>query len=385
MGTTSSSHQKDILNDNINKELYRSIEGLIKEMKAKISIMESKIHILENIQLTITSDAEKNKTPTIQNMNNIIKNMDSIISSITSIVPSTKKLNNNLNIPLIGLGTSRIKNVEEVVYHSIKDGVRLIDTALLYKNEEDIGKGVKKAINEGIVKREELFIVDKLWIDDRGNPEKALKEALKKLDMEYIDLYLDHWPSGDIFLEDKKKPMVPIFELWPKMEDLVNKGLTKSIGCSNYNVQSLLNLLSFCKIKPVVNQVEFHPYYYQKGLKDFCDKENIALMAYYPLAKGNGAKNYIKEHNGEMDLFKDKIVKSYTKKYNKSPGQIILNWHIHQGIIAIPSTSKCERMKENLETLFFEMSEEDVNELCCYGKMMKFCGCKRFFGYNIMA
>jgi diketogulonate reductase-like aldo/keto reductase len=385
MGATSPSHKKDIFKDNINKELFHNIGDLIKEMKLKIKIMDSKIKILENIQYTITSDAEKNKTPTIENMNNIIKNLDSIISSITSIIPATKKLNNNLNIPLIGLGTSRIKNVEEVVYHSIKDGVRLIDTALLYKNEEDIGKGIKKAINEGIVKREELFIVDKLWIDDRINPEKALREALKKLDMEYIDLYLDHWPSGDIFLEDKKTKMIPIFELWPKMEDLVNKGLTKSIGCSNYNVQSLLNLLSFCKIRPVVNQVEFHPYYYQKGLKDFCEKENIALMAYYPLAKGNGAKNYIKEHNGEMDLFHDKLVKTYSKKYNKSYGQIILNWHIHQGIIAIPSTSKCERMKENLESLFFEMSEEDVNNLCCYGKKIKFCGCKRFFGYNIMA
>ena len=385
MGATSPSHKKDIFNDNINKELFHNIGDLIKEMKLKIKIMDSKIKILENIQYTITSDSEKNKIPTIENMNNIIKNLDSIIASITSIIPATKKLNNNLNIPLIGLGTSRIKNVEEVVYHSIKDGVRLIDTALLYKNEEDIGKGIKKAINEGIVKREELFIVDKLWIDDRINPEKALREALKKLDMEYIDLYLDHWPSGDVFLEDKKTKMIPIFELWPKMEDLVNKGLTKSIGCSNYNVQSLLNLLSFCKIRPVVNQVEFHPYYYQKGLKDFCEKENIALMAYYPLAKGNGAKNYIKEHNGEIDLFHDKLVKPYSKKYNKSYGQIILNWHIHQGIIAIPSTSKCERMKENLESLFFEMSEEDVNNLCCYGKKIKFCGCKRFFGYNIMA
>ena len=385
MGATSPVHKKDIEDDNVNKELYHKIGDLIKEMKTKIDEMGKKIYVLESIQSKITSDAEKNKTPITENMNKIIKNMDSIISSFVSIVPATKKLNNNLNIPLIGLGTSRIKNVEEVVYHSIKDGVRLIDTALSYKNEEDIGKGIKKAINEGIVKREELFIVDKLWIDDRGNPEKALKEALKRLGLEYIDLYLDHWPSGDIFLEDKKKPMVPIFELWPKMEDLFNKGLTKSIGCSNYNVQSLLNLLSFCKIKPVVNQVEFHPYYYQKGLKDFCDKENIALMAYYPLAKGNGAKNYIKEHNGEMDLFKDKIVKSFSKKYNKSPGQIILNWHIHQGIIAIPSTSKCDRMKEYLESQYFEMSEEDVQKLYRYGKKMKLCGCRRFFGYNIMA
>ena len=311
--------------------------------------------------------------------------MELIIASFISIIPSKRKLYNNYDIPLIGLGTSRIENVEEVVYHSIKDGIRLIDTAFKYGNEEEIGKGIKRAIDEGIVKREDLFIVDKLWIDDKSNPEKALRESLKKLKLDYIDLYLDHWPSGDILIKDKEAKTVPIFELWPKMEQLVEKDLTKSIGCSNYNVQSLLNLLSFCKIKPAVNQVEFHPYYYQKGLKDFCDKENIAIMAYYPLARGNGARNYIKDHNGEMDLFKEKKVKKLSEKYEKTEGQIIINWHIHQEIIAIPSTSKIERMKENLDSLFFKMEKEDVEKLCHYGKKMKFCGCKRFFGYDIMA
>ena len=113
------------------------------------------------------------------------------------------------------------------------------------------------------------------------------------------------------------------------MEALVEEGLTRSIGCSNYNVQSLLKLLSFCKIKPVANEVEFHPYYYQENLKKFCDKENIVIIAYYPLARGNGAKIYIKEHNGEMDLFEEECVKKLAKKYNKSPGQIIINWEIN--------------------------------------------------------
>ena len=369
--------------ENINHN--NQIQSKISEMKSKIKEMESNIDLVENMINTISSKAKDDKDKTKEKINSIIKNMDTLIKSIYSLIPTTKKLNNDIEIPLIGLGTSRVKNVEEVVYHSIKDGVRLIDTALLYKNEEDIGKGIKRAIDDGIVKREELYIVDKLWIDDKSDPEKALREALKRLNLDYIDLYLDHWPCGNVHLKDKDYKTISIFELWPKMESLVDKGLTKSIGCSNYNVQSLLNLLSFCRIKPVVNQVEFHPYYYQKGLKDFCDKENIALMAYYTMARGNGVRNYIKEHNGEMDIFKEKDIKHLAKEYDKTPGQIILNWHIHQGNIAIPSTSNLDRMKENLGALNFEMKDSDVEKLCKYGKKMKFCGCVRFFGYNIMA
>ena len=372
--------------ENINHNNHNNqIQSKISEMKSKIKEMESNIDLVENMINTISSKAKDDKDKTKEKINSIIKNMDTLIKSIYSLIPTTKKLNNDIEIPLIGLGTSRVKNVEEVVYHSIKDGVRLIDTALLYKNEEDIGKGIKRAIDDGIVKREELYIVDKLWIDDKSDPEKALREALKRLNLDYIDLYLDHWPCGNVHLKDKDYKTISIFELWPKMESLVDKGLTKSIGCSNYNVQSLLNLLSFCRIKPVVNQVEFHPYYYQKGLKDFCDKENIALMAYYTMARGNGVRNYIKEHNGEMDIFKEKDIKHLAKEYDKTPGQIILNWHIHQGNIAIPSTSNLDRMKENLGALNFEMKDSDVEKLCKYGKKMKFCGCVRFFGYNIMA
>ena len=380
-----SSAPTENINHNNHNNHNNQIQSKISEMKSKIKEMESNIDLVENMINTILSNAKDDKDKTKEKINSIIKNMDTLIKSIYSLIPTTKKLNNDIEIPLIGLGTSRVKNVEEVVYHSIKDGVRLIDTALLYKNEEDIGKGIKRAIDDGIVKREELYIVDKLWIDDKSDPEKALREALKRLNLDYIDLYLDHWPCGNVHLKDKDYKTISIFELWPKMESLVDKGLTKSIGCSNYNVQSLLNLLSFCRIKPVVNQVEFHPYYYQKGLKDFCDKENIALMAYYTMARGNGVRNYIKEHNGEMDIFKEKDIKHLAKKYDKTPGQIILNWHIHQGIIAIPSTSNLDRMKENLGALNFEMKDSDVEKLCKYGKKMKFCGCVRFFGYNIMA
>ena len=134
-----------------------------------------------------------------------------------------------------------------------------------------------------------------------------------------------------------------------------------------------------------MNEVELHPYYYQENLKKFCDKENIALIAYYPLARGNGARNYIQSHNGQLDSFKEKNVEELSKKYNKTPGQIIINWEVAQGIISIPGTSNPKRMEENLGALDFKMNEEDMKKLYVFGKKMKFCGCRRFFGMNIMA
>ncbi len=325
-------------------------------------------------------------------ISSVKENLDSTLNNLRNkpgkkdVIQRIRKLNNGTDMPLIGLGSSRISNIVDVVYGSIKDGLRLIDTAFKYGNEAEIGEGLKKVLDEGIVKREELFIIGKLWVDHRGDPEKAIKDTLQKLNLEYLDLYLDHWPSGiNISDPNNIKGQESIFDVWPKMESLVDKGLTKSIGCSNYNVQSLLNLLSFCRIKPVANEVEFHPYFYQKNLKDFCDKEDIALIAYYPLAKGNGAKTYIKEHNGEMDIFEEETVKNLSEKYKKTKGQIILNWEVAQGIVTIPGTSNPKRMEENMDIFDFKMTEEEMNSLEVYGKKMKFCGCRRFFGYNIMA
>ena len=181
--------------------------------------------------------------------------------------------------------------------------------------------------------------------------------------------------------------MISVYDFWPKMEKLVDDGLARSLGVSNYNIQCLCNLLSFCKIKPVVNEVEYHLFYIQKTLKEFCDKLNIAVIACYPMPFGNGARIYI-HHHPEFNILKDEKINDLAKKYGKTPGQIILNWHYCIGTIPIPSTLKIDRMSENLRSLEFRMKDEDIQKLSEHfnqKSLKKFCGCKKFFGINILA
>ena len=171
------------------------------------------------------------------------------------------------------------------------------------------------------------------------------------------------------------------------MEDLVRKGLAKSIGVSNYSVQCLCNLLSFCKIRPVVNEVEFHPYYYQKNLKDFCDKENIKIIAYTPLVGGIVPRTWNAEHNNEFNVHKEQIFIDLSKKYCKTIGQIILNWYYCLGVIPIPATSKDWRIKENLLAVKFKMDDKDVEAICNFalnGRKKKFVVGNKYFGVNIL-
>ena len=268
-----------------------------------------------------------------------------------------------IKIPSVGLGTAYMTtDISELVYSSIKDGTRLIDTAAVYGSEEGVGKGVKKAIKEGIIKREDLFITTKLSKYEMTNPESCIKKSLKNLDMDYIDLYLIHWPKFfDYDKKGNKINLVPLHKIWPIMESFVEKGYTKYIGVSNFNVQSLLNLLSFCKIKPLVNEIEFHPYLFQKQLVNFCRREDIILFGYNPLVKGCYCADTAEENM--RNLLGEKIIIDLSKKYNKTVGQIVLNWSISREVIPIPMTSNLHRMKENLGSTEFIMDENDLQKI----------------------
>ena len=268
-----------------------------------------------------------------------------------------------IKVPSLGLGTALITtDISEAVYSSIKDGTRLIDTAAVYDSEEGVGKGVKKAIKEGIVKREDLFITTKLSKFEMTDPESCIKKSLKKLDMDYIDLYLIHWPKFfDIDNKGQKINITPLHKVWPLMESFVEKGYTKHIGVSNFNVQSLLNLLSFCKIKPLVNEIELHPYLYQKSLVEFCRREDILIFGYNPLVKGCYCADTAEENM--RNLLGEKIIIDLSKKYNKTVGQIVLNWSISREVIPIPMTSNLHRMKENLGSTEFVMDKNDLEKI----------------------
>ena len=320
-----------------------------------------------------------------------------------SETPRKMKLNNGLEIPIMGLGTTRLRNlddankslrddnrmkdVEDVVYNSIKHGTRLIDTASKYEDEVEVGLGIKKAIDEGIVKREDLFVITKMWLNEKEDPEKALKQSLEKLQLSYVDLFLDHWPSGKCYNGKNNFKLVCVKDMWQKMEKLVEQNLTKSIGVSNYNVQNLLIILSFCKIKPVVDEVEFHPYLYQKDLKEFCDKENIKIISYYPLIKGDKYKSRFPKIMNEkkLDLLNEEIVVNLAKKYGKTVGQVVLNWHVHLGVIPIPGSSNPERMKENLAAIDFKMEDKDYDLISSLDRKFRFCDGIGIYGIDIFA
>ena len=297
---------------------------------------------------------------------------------------------NEIKIPNIGIGTANMQSVEEVVYQAIKDGVRLIDTASIYKNEEQVGNAINKAINEGIVKREDLYVVTKFWLDEKEDPEKALRASLDRLKLNYVDLFLDHWPTGKCYNGQYNFKLICVKEYWPKMEKCVDDGLTKAIGVSNYNVQNLLIVLSVARIKPLVNEVEFHPYLYQKDLLEFCNLEKIKILAYNPLVKGL----YCKERHGKemeekkLDLLNEPEVKSLAEKHGKTAGQIVLNWEIQKGVIPIPGTSKPERMKENLEATNFQLDQSDCETLEHYAehdKEFRFADSDKIYGIDIFA
>ncbi len=279
-------------------------------------------------------------------------------------------LNNGMIMPLIGLGTYKLEDITNSIKSAVNCGYRLFDTAALYENEEEVGKALNECIDEGLVKREELFVQTKLWNDDHEDPQSALKASLKRLNLSYVDSYLIHWPIGKV-QQGKLVKQIPLYKTWGRLEECVRLGLTKSIAVSNFCNALLLDLCSYAEILPVTNQVEMHPYLIQQDLVNFCKRYNIVVAAYNPILRGVYVQRKTDLFN-EFDLFKNELILSLSKKYNKEPAHIILNWHVQRGVCAIPKSSNPKRQIENLQSLDFVMEESDYKIVSSLDLNMRF-------------
>jgi len=250
------------------------------------------------------------------------------------------KLNNGVEIPLLGLGTWEITEGETIIDAirlAISKGYRHIDTARIYGNEKGVGKGLKLSLEEQGLTREDIFITTKLWINS-FKYERALKafnRSLNNLGLDYVDLYLLHWPEPPYRQE-----------AWKALESILKEGKARSIGVSNYYKNHLDELLSEADIIPAVNQVEFTPYLYLKELKEYCENKGIRLEAYSPLTRGK--------------KLKDSKLMDIAKKYNKSSAQILIRWGLQHEVIEIPKSSKEDHIIENSKVFDFTISEDDM-------------------------
>ena len=250
------------------------------------------------------------------------------------------KLNNGVEMPILGFGVFQVKDLDECersVRDAIDVGYRLIDTAQSYGNEEAVGKAIKNSN----VKREELFITTKLWIQSDGyeGTKKAFETSLKKLQLDYLDLYLIHQPFGDVYGE------------WKAMQELYKEGRVKVIGVSNFHPDRLIDLIIHNEIVPAVNQVETHPFHQQNEAQKFLQENNVQIESWGPFAEG---KN---------NLFHNELLLSIGKKYNKTVAQVVIRWLTQRGIVAIPKSVRKERMEENFAIFDFELSTEDMEAI----------------------
>jgi 2,5-diketo-D-gluconate reductase A len=250
------------------------------------------------------------------------------------------KLNNGVEMPIIGFGVFQVKDLQECersVVDAIQTGYRLIDTAESYENEEAVGNAIKRS---GVA-REELFITTKLYIKSDGyeGAKKSFEKSMKRLQLEYLDLYLIHQPFGDVYGE------------WRAMQELYKEGRIKAIGVSNFQPDRLIDLIIHNEIVPAVNQLETHPFHQQIETQKFIVENNVQTESWGPFAEG---KN---------NLFQNELLRSIGKKYGKTIAQVVIRWLTQRGIIAIPKSVRKERMEENLNSLDFELSAEDMSAI----------------------
>ncbi len=257
------------------------------------------------------------------------------------------KLNNGVEMPMLGLGTWQLraeKEAENAVTWALEAGYRHIDTAAYYNNEESVGKALR---NSGLP-REEIFVTTKLKNDDHKDPLRAFNTSLRKLDINYIDLYLIHWPVQSMRNNT-----------WKVFEKLYKEGRCRAIGVSNFTIRHLKELLKVAKIVPAVNQVEFTPYLYQKELLEFCEKNKIQVEAYSPLTRGK--------------KLKDTKLVEIAKKYDKTTAQVLLRWALQHDVVVIPKSKTKQRIEENFSVFDFRLSAKDMKKFDGFNEDLRLC------------
>lgn len=271
-------------------------------------------------------------------------------------------------MPLLGLGTykSLDNELHEAIISAIKTGYRMIDCAAYYKNEKTIGEALQEAFRQGLVKREEMFITSKLWNNNHApeHVEEALRNTLRDLQLDYLDLYLIHWPVAlkhDIGSPEKASDLLsleecPLTETWKAMELVQEKALCRHIGVSNFSIPKLKELIAMARIKPEMNQVEMHPYLQQQELLDFCRSEQILMTAYSPLGRNMPIKN-------KVGLTREPIIMDIARQHHCSPTQLIIAWGMQRGIAIIPKSVHPGRIEENYKSTDITLSPDEMKQI----------------------
>ncbi|MCJ1468706.1 NAD(P)H-dependent D-xylose reductase (XR) [Pseudocyphellaria aurata] len=302
----------------------------------------------------------------------------------------TVKLNSGHEMPLVGFGLWKVNNdtCADQVYNAIKSGYRLLDGACDYGNESESGQGVARAIKEGIVKRSDLFIVSKLWnsFHDQERVGPICKKQLEDWGIDYFDLYIVHfpislkyvdpsvrYPPGFTYDGDKVVPgKATIQETWTAMEALVDEGLAKSIGISNFNGQLILDLLRYAKVVPATLQIEHHPYLTQEGLVKLAQDHGIAVTAYSSFGPQSFLELDMQQAKDAPLLLEHTTIKHIADKRGKSPAQVLLRWATQRGVAVIPKSNNQGRLAQNLDVTGWDLDDAEVTEISGLNKGLRF-------------